>query len=59
MFLSPEHDCEYWSTMGECTKNEAFMKGGCARSCGFCQVKEKAFIDEEDDDDDDDGKDEL
>ena len=53
---SPEHDCEYWSTMGECTANEAFMRTACTRSCGFCVVKEHAVPS---DDDDDDFKDEL
>ena len=46
-----EHDCEYWSTLGECTKNEAFMRGGCARSCGFCEAKEAAAAEDDDDDD--------
>ena len=42
------------------TSNEAFMKTGCARSCGFCKVKERA-VPSEDDDFDEDGadKDEL
>ena len=52
---APESDCEYWSTMGECTRNEAFMKTGCARSCGFCTVKEQPVELE----DDDEFKDEL
>jgi len=29
-------DCEYWSTMGECTGNEGWMREKCARACGFC-----------------------
>lgn len=48
--------------MGECTSNEAFMRTGCARSCGFCTVKERAVPAEEDDellDDDVYRKDEL
>lgn len=53
---SPEHDCEYWSTMGECTANEAFMRTACTRSCGFCTVKARAMAT---DDDDDEFKDEL
>ena len=60
---APEHDCEYWSTMGECTANEAFMRTGCARSCGFCTVKERAVPRDDDDELDDDdvyrAKDEL
>ena len=55
---SPEHDCEYWSTMGECTANEGFMRTACTRSCGFCVVKEHA-VPSDDDDDDDEFKDEL
>ena len=54
-----EHDCEYWSTMGECTKNEAFMKTGCAKACGFCKVKEAPSTEDDDDFLDDEYKDEL
>lgn len=56
---APETDCEYWSTMGECTTNEAFMRTGCSRSCGFCTVKEHAMPSEDDELLDDDFKDEL
>ena len=59
---SPDNDCEYWSTMGECTKNAAFMKTACARSCGECKVVEKAARNDDDEDEDDDdvySKDEL
>jgi hypothetical protein len=44
----PESDCEYWSTMGECTKNVEFMRSGCARSCGFCEVAEHKADDDDD-----------
>ena len=45
--------------MGECTANEAFMKTGCARSCGFCKVKEVPREEDELDDEDELAKDEL
>ena len=55
-----EHDCEYWSTMGECTANEGFMRTQCARSCGVCKVRERAEPSDEDlDDEYSDDKDEL
>ena len=38
---SPDKDCDYWSTMGECSKNAHFMKTECARSCGVCKVVKK------------------
>jgi len=28
--------CGSWADGGECAKNEGFMKGACAESCGFC-----------------------
>ena len=54
---STDHDCEYWSTMGECVRNEAFMKTACARSCGVCTAHEDRPLEKEDDDDE--FKDEL
>jgi hypothetical protein len=51
---SPDRDCEYWSTIGECSKNPDFMGTACKRSCGLCQPDVKS-----DDDDDDEFKDEL
>ena len=30
--------CPSWAESGECEKNEAFMRTGCMRSCGFCTV---------------------
>ena len=39
--VSPAHDCQYWSTMGECTANPDFMNLNCAKSCGFCSSTEE------------------
>jgi len=34
-FADGKDKCEYWSTMGECEKNAAYMAQSCARSCGI------------------------
>ena len=54
-------ECEYWSTMGECDTNAAFMHASCARSCGICTSAPLWTEEEEEDDEEDDGprKDEL
>ena len=33
---SPEHDCAYWATTGECESNAKYMHEACRRSCGQC-----------------------
>ena len=44
----PDHECEYWSTMGECTKNPGFMSTACRRSCSLCaEPEEKEEIDDD------------
>ena len=61
-FADGKDKCEYWSTMGECEKNAAYMAQSCARSCGICKVAEAALPDDEfdlDGLDDDFAKDEL
>ena len=45
--------------MGECTKNEAYMKTACARSCGVCTPTEHKVPSDDDDYLDDEFKDEL
>ena len=34
--VGSKQDCEYWTSMGECTANQLFMNEKCRRSCGLC-----------------------
>merc|ERR1740117_2714380 len=36
--VSSKHNCEYWSTFGDCEDNVVFMRDNCARSCGVCET---------------------
>jgi len=38
---SPNSECEYWSTMGECDSNPDFMHKACMRACGLCTQQKK------------------
>ena len=29
--------CADWTRKGECTRNPAYMKIGCRKSCGYCK----------------------
>eukprot|EP00043_Microstomoeca_roanoka_P012356 m.119411 g.119411 ORF g.119411 m.119411 type:complete len:834 (+) comp15470_c0_seq2:55-2556(+) len=34
--LDDEQRCQTWATVGECEKNEQYMKTHCQKSCGVC-----------------------
>merc|ERR1711920_962492 len=31
-----QRDCGYWASIGECSRNQAYMSKNCKASCGSC-----------------------
>merc|ERR1712007_81662 len=31
-----QRDCGYWASIGECSRNQAYMSANCKASCGSC-----------------------
>lgn len=38
--LDMDENCEYWASVGECTKNSLYMRQECRKSCHLCNQPE-------------------